>query len=157
MSNERSSFLVCLYPVEGACNRSLFYHVFNGFARFCAIPRVFGRASLRDSSYWGVVSKSWCVAGVGNVCWCRVISFGGRGSESLSAAFDGNLYGLSCCGYCVVVQYCSIDCFLEARGSSNCLEVARKLAAWVQGVACRAWLLTISTIFWLELWLGGLA
>ncbi len=100
MCDGRSSLLVRLYTVEGACNRAPFYHIFRGFAGFCAISRVFGWASLRDNGYRGVLDKSGCVVGVDGVGWCRIGSCGERWSGALGASFDGDLYGLSSCGCC---------------------------------------------------------
>jgi hypothetical protein len=105
---------MCLYPVEGACNRAPFYHVFRGSDGFCALSKSFGWASLRDTSYRGVVGKSGCVVGIGGAGWCRVGRFGGRWSGALTAAFDIDLYGLSSCGCCVIGRPCSFNCFFEA-------------------------------------------
>ncbi len=69
---------MCLYTVEGACNRAPFYHVFRGSAGFSAMSGVLGCTSSCDTSYRGVVGKSGCVMGVGGVGWYGVGSFGER-------------------------------------------------------------------------------
>ncbi len=79
------------------------------------MSRVFGWASLRDTSYRGVVGKSGCVVGVGGAGRYGVGSFGGGWSGALSVAFRGDLYVLSSCGYCVIGRSCSLNGFLEAR------------------------------------------
>jgi hypothetical protein len=71
---------------------------------------------LCDTNYLGAVGKRGCVVGVGGVGWFGVGNFGDKWSGALSASFDVDLYGLSSCGCCVIVQSCSFNRFLEASG-----------------------------------------